>query len=103
MRAKLAELLRNGQMNENFEIELLCPSTMCGKCKRIIENLEQIFNEINEQLNLQIVTELDEMLKYRSWILPSLFINKKLIYAGYVPPIKYLRDRILKEFFERQN
>ena len=90
-------------MNENFEIELLCPSTMCSKCTRIISNLEKIFSEIEEDLNLKIVKTSEEMQEYSTWILPSLFINKKLIYAGYVPPIKYLRDRILKEFFERQN
>lgn len=84
-------------MTENFEIQLLCPSTMCGKCQKVIRNLEQIFDEIKQELNLRIVTDLEEMLEYRSWILPSLFVNKKLIYAGYVPPLKYLRNRILNE------
>ncbi len=87
---------------DNFEIQLLCPSTMCGKCQKVIRNLEQIFDELNEKLNLRIITDLDEMIEYKSWILPSLFINKKLIYAGYIPPIKYLRERILNEFYKIQ-
>ena len=81
-------------MLDNQEFQLLCPKTVCGKCKRIISSLEQIFNERNEKLNLRIVTELDEMLEYRTWILPSLFLDKKLVYAGYIPPVKYLRMKI---------
>ncbi len=81
-------------MKTENEIQLLCPNTMCGKCKKIIANLEQIFIERNEELNLKIVTDLDELLEYHTWILPSLFLNKKLIYAGYIPPIKYLRIKL---------
>ena len=81
-------------MIDNFEIQLLCPSTMCSKCTKIITNLEIIFKEIGEDLNLKIVKTTEEMQEYRTWILPSLFVNKKLIYAGYVPPIKYLREKL---------
>ncbi len=87
--------------NNAYEIHLLCPSRRCRKCRRIIEDIEQIFTGLSLKLSLTVVTEIDEMLKYDVAILPALFVSGKLLFVGVIPRAGDLR-RELEEFFKTQ-
>jgi len=82
-------------MSDNhLEIRLLCPGTKCKKCRRIIDDIEKIIEGINVIVDFTVVTEIDDLLEMRAWIFPTLFVNGKKIYEGYVPKHKYLKTKL---------
>ncbi len=88
-------------MSKIINIQLLCPSTRCPKCDRITNSLKQIFSELDWDFELKIVNNLDEMLNYRTAILPSLFVERKLLFVG-VPDTQTLRQGIIDYIDKRE-
>ena len=82
-------------MNRIIKIELLCPSSRCPKCERVIENIKQIFSEFEIKLDLTVVTDINEMLKYDVAIIPALFVNGKLLFVGVIPRMEALKRELL--------
>ena len=69
-------------MKANYKIELLCPGSRCPKCERLINNIDLIFKELKLDYDFRKITAIDEMLNYHTAILPSLFVNGKLLFVG---------------------
>jgi len=67
------------------KIKILSPGQGCWKTKKIIKSLEQFFSENNIDVELEIVSSLKEFLKYKTWILPTVVINNKVVARGYRP------------------
>ena len=66
--------------------QILCPKKKCRKCVRLQKFLEKLI--VKQQLDAEIVyvSELSEMLEYKTWLLPSPSINKKAVArGGYLP------------------
>ena len=80
--------------NKHDEIKLLCPSSKCKKCRRIIDDIEKIIEELDIVVDFEVVTEIDDLLKLRAWIFPTLFVNGVKIYEGYVPKHKFLKSKL---------
>lgn len=68
-----------------IKISILCPSKECGKCKRMISFVEKTLEEIGITAEIDFISEIAEMLKFDTWILPSLFVNNKIVSRGYIP------------------
>jgi hypothetical protein len=43
---------------------------------------------------IEMVDSLDEMMKYPTWILPTLVINEKVAARGYIPPVKMIVKKL---------
>ncbi len=82
-----------------YRFFLLCPSTICTKCKRIIVDLNKIAYELNLDWELQIITDIDKQIKFDTWILPSLFINGNICCRGYIPRFRRLKEIIMEIIF----
>ncbi len=67
------------------EIEILCPNKKCPKCKRFIAFFEKIIKENKTDAEIIIITGLKELLQYKTWILPTSYINGKKVSRGYLP------------------
>lgn len=74
-------------------IEILCPSRKCRKCTRIIKAIETLLKEEQLEADIRIVDQLEEMLTKRTWILPTIIVNDKIVARGYLPE----KQKILKE------
>ena len=70
-------------MKHKFEI--LCPSRKCSKCKKIIQRVEKIISQLEIDAEIEIITQLQEMLDFETWIIPSLFLDGKILTRGYMP------------------
>ena len=79
---------------EKITIKLLCPGRKCRKCKRLIANAEEAVNRSDADVDIRIVDSLNEMLKYRTWILPALIINEKILVRGYVPTVEFIMQHL---------
>lgn len=80
----------------SIEISILCPSKHCRKCKRMISIVENTVEEIGVNAEIKFVSEIAEMQKFNTWILPSLFINSKVIARGFIHKKEYLVTEINK-------
>jgi len=80
----------------NPDIKLLCPPKKCGKCRRMISRLESILKEKGIEEEIQIINDTNELLRYPTWVLPTLLINNKVVARGYLPS-KEVIENFLEE------
>ena len=66
-------------------VEVLSPGSNCWKTKKIIESMKQFFKEKDIEADFTIISNADEFIKYRTWILPTIIINGKIVARGYRP------------------
>jgi len=80
----------------DIKISILCPSKHCKKCKQMLMFVEKTLNEINIRAEIEFISELEEMLKFKTWILPSLFVNNEVVSRGYIPKKEDFIKTIIK-------
>ena len=56
----------------------------------MIQRVEEAVNISGVEAEIEIIDSIDEMINYRTWILPTLVINNKIIARGYVPTIEQI-------------
>jgi len=78
------------------KIEILCPSRKCRKCRRFVNYFEDFIVKYNIDAEIIIITSLKEFIHFRTWILPSVFINDKKVGRGYIPDEKVLFEALRK-------
>jgi len=76
----------------DFEIKVLCPGQKCGKCRRMISQVEKAASISGISINIVVIDKLEEILQYQTWILPTLIINEVIVAKGYVPGIKMIQE-----------
>lgn len=68
----------------------------CQMCHLAEYNYKERNNHLAKwnfkNVNLVVIDELEEILQYHTWILPTLVINEKLVARGYVPDIKIIQE-----------
>jgi hypothetical protein len=83
-------------------IKIFCPKRKCGKCTRMVARVEEAIKLSGVGTKIEIVDSMNEILKYPTWILPTLVIKGKVAARGYVPSneviIRLLKSK--KEKFE---
>ena len=80
--------LQKFNSNMSIKISILCPSKHCKKCKRMIAFVENTVEEMGINAEIEFVSEIAEMQKFETWILPSLFVNNEVAARGYIPKKK---------------
>jgi len=79
------------------EIKLLCPPKKCGKCSRMISQVESILKELGITEEIQIVNDIEEIQQYPTWVLPTVIINGEVVARGYIPSKEGVRKVLEKE------
>ena len=74
-------------------IVILSPGPACWKSRKIISYLNDYLVASQIDAEIKTVHQLKEILTYRTWILPTLIIDDKIISRGYKPSKKKL-DRV---------
>ncbi len=67
----------------------------CIKCKKLIALCKEVLNEMNVVLEIEKVTDIDEILDFGIMTTPALVVDGVVKFSGKVPSIKILRE-ILK-------
>lgn len=76
------------------KIKILCPPHKCKKCKRIISKLNETLQNEGVNYDMELVNQLEELLKYPTWILPTIIINGHVVARGYAPGVKAIRKHL---------
>ncbi len=76
------------------KVKILSPGVGCWKTKKIIKSMKAFFEKNNIEVDFEIVTSLKDFLKYRTWILPTVIINNKVVARGYRPDDKKILENL---------
>lgn len=68
-----------------IEIVILCPGTRCRKCRKMIQAVNETILESGLETDLKIIDQIEELVKFNTWVLPALVVNGKMIARGYTP------------------
>ena len=81
--------------NKNI-VTVLSPGKSCWKTNKIIRYLEKFL--LKHKINAEITVETDvkQFFKYRTWILPTIIVNGKIVARGYKPSEKKLFETLKK-------
>jgi hypothetical protein len=64
---------------------ILCPGSKCRKCRKMIQKVDEAVLESGMEAEVKIVDEIEELIKFNTWVLPALMINGRMVARGYVP------------------
>jgi len=56
--------------------------------------IQQAVSEAQVDAEIELITTIDEMMKYHTWILPTLVINNEIIARGAIPPKEVIITRL---------
>jgi len=76
------------------KIEILCPGRKCRKCRRFVSYFEKFIADNSIDAEIIVITSLKEFIRFRTWILPSVFINDKKVGRGYIPDEKVVFEAL---------
>ncbi len=76
------------------QIDILSPGKGCHKTRKLILYLEQFVRKHSVDAEIHVITDRKAMLTYRTWILPSVFVNGKPVARGYRPS----EENLFKKF-----
>jgi small redox-active disulfide protein 2 len=66
-------------------IKVLGPG--CANCVKVAEMAQKAVNTLSVQAQIEKVTEMPEIIKYRILATPGLVINDKVVCAGRIPTV----------------
>jgi len=66
-----------------LSIKVLGPG--CANCVKVAQLAQQAVNSLSVEAQIEKVTEMPEIIKYRVLATPALVINEKLVCAGRIP------------------
>ncbi len=76
------------------KVEILSPVPGCRRTQKIIRFLKEFFKENNIEAEFMIISDISEFIKYRTWLLPTILINDKIIARGYRPSINKILENL---------
>ncbi len=66
----------------------------CSKCYKTVEIVRKVLEKNNIQAKVEKVENTDELIKYNTWLVPSIVINEEVVIKGIVPTEKQLLEII---------
>ncbi len=78
-----------------MQIDILSPGKGCHKTQRLIRYLEKFVRKYSVDAEIHVITDRKTMLTYRTWILPSVFVNGEPVARGYRPSEENLFKKLV--------
>jgi len=76
------------------KVEILSPGPGCRRTQKIIRYLKDFFRENHIEAEFKIISSISEFVKYRTWLLPTIVLNDKIIARGYRPSKNKILENI---------
>lgn len=78
------------------KVEILSPGPGCRKTRKIIKSIKKFFLKNNIDAEFNIISNANEFGKYKTWILPTIIINDKIVARGYLPENEVIKNSLNK-------
>ncbi|HZK08463.1 MAG TPA: thioredoxin family protein [Bacteroidales bacterium] len=79
------------------EIKIICPPFDCSKCRRLKKVVLQAIEMSGAEGNIEEIRKLSEILKFPTWIFPTLVVNGKVVARGYTPKVEKIMEYLKVE------
>ena len=76
-----------------MKIQIL--GTGCPKCKKLQENAEMAANDLGLDYNLEKVTDINEIMKFKVWQTPGLVVDGEVKSAGKVLSMEEIKKLLV--------
>lgn len=76
------------------KIEILSPGPGCIRTQRIINEIKSILEKKQVEFELEVISDKESFSNYRTWILPTVIINSKVVSRGYIPSEQKIFENI---------
>lgn len=77
------------------KIEILSPGPGCRRTKRIISAIKTLLMKKQVDFELEIITNQESFSNYKTWILPTVIINNRIIARGYKPDENSILENLI--------
>ena len=84
------------QRGEKIKIEIKVIGPGCANCKRLLEVTKQAVKEIGLETDVEYITDIQKMVEMGIMQTPALSVNGKVIFSGFVPDLKTIKNKICK-------
>ncbi len=65
------------------KIEILSPGKACWKTRKLITRMKYFTDKKNIETEYIILTGLQDFIKYKTWVFPTVIVNGKIVAKGY--------------------
>jgi small redox-active disulfide protein 2 len=69
--------------------------TGCPKCKKLTENAEMAANDLGLDYNLEKVTDINEIMKFKIWQTPGLVVDGEVKSSGKVLSMEEIKKLLV--------
>ncbi len=76
-------------------IDILSPGPGCHKTQRLMQFLKKFVRKYSVDAEIHVITDRKTLLTYRTWILPSVFVNGEPVARGYRPSEENLFKKLV--------
>ncbi len=83
-----------GLRRENGMAKIQILGTGCARCRKLTENAERAVDELGIQAEIEKVTEIPEIIKFRILMTPGLAINGQVKAAGRIPSVEEIKGML---------
>lgn len=77
------------------KIEILTTGPGCRKTQRIISAIKTLLEKNQVNFELKIISDQESFSNYRTWILPTVVINNRIIARGYKPNNQSILENLI--------
>ncbi len=78
--------------NKQVKVEIVCPNRHCGKCKRMMERVQEVNKSFDNKLEVVWIDKPEQWIRFDTWVALALFINGRTVARSYVPSVKRIKD-----------
>lgn len=78
------------------KIEILSPGPGCRRTQRIINALKSFLQNNNIDFEMEIINNQQLFSNYKTWILPTVIVNNKIVSRGYQPGEQKIREHLIQ-------
>ena len=81
----------------NNKIDILSPGTACHKTRKLLHFIHRYVRKYHVDVEVRVITDRETLLTYRTWILPSVFVNGRPVARGYRPTEENILKNLNRE------
>ena len=69
----------------------------CGVHQALVKNISEALKQLDMKAKIEKTTNSEEIMKYGVASFPTVIINEKVAFSGYIPTVKEIKDILSKK------
>jgi len=69
----------------------------CGVYQALVKNISEALKQLEMEAKIEKTTNSEEIMKYGVMNFPAVIIDDKVVFSGYIPAVKEIKDVLRKK------